>query len=151
MTLVFDNHQTIAKASVMQEILRIGLSELPKGLTAIVISRTGSPGALVRLQTEQQIEVIAEEALRLTSEETKQLVRLQVHETGRSHTADEVARLYQTTKGWVAGLILLLEHAKQYPLGTALAGLGAMPGLCVPAMSARKRLCLNQALWPCWV
>lgn len=103
--LVFDNHQDIAHPDIVNEILRCAIGEVPEGGNIIVISRVNPPPELTRLQVIGALSVLTWESLRLTLEETTAITsrtrRLEPHIIQTLHTKSE---------GWVAGLILLLEH-----------------------------------------
>lgn len=110
--LVFDNFQETPSDASVQELLRIGLEMIPEGISLICISREDPPSALARLQVGQAIEQLGEESLRLTRNETKDLIQLHTKGTKHFLSKDILEELLAKTQGWTAGLILLLEQTK---------------------------------------
>ncbi len=101
--LVFDNYHAVPAESPFHEVLSTGLSQLPEGCFAIVISRTEPPPAFARLRAHEQIALIEDQALRLTDEESYALAELR----GLGKEAPDTVRiLHQRTEGWAAGLQL---------------------------------------------
>jgi ATP/maltotriose-dependent transcriptional regulator MalT len=84
--VVFDNYQNVPPESQFHEVIREGLSCLPDGINAFLISRSDPP---------------------LTSEETKGIACLR----GRKRqTVEAIRHLHEATNGWAAGLVLMLER-----------------------------------------
>ncbi len=107
--LVFDNYHAVPAESPFHEVLSTGLSQLPEGCFAIVISRTEPPPAFARLRAHEQVALIEDHALRLTDEESYALAELR----GLGKEAPATIRiLHQRTEGWTAGLVLILELLK---------------------------------------
>ncbi len=104
--LVFDNYQEVPDQSRLHEVLREGLEEIPTGGCVIIISRRDPPTSMARLRANQRMEVIDSDALRLTRAESDALVKLRGHELPEP----VLQRLYDKTRGWAAGLVLLLGH-----------------------------------------
>jgi ATP/maltotriose-dependent transcriptional regulator MalT/DNA-binding SARP family transcriptional activator len=110
--VVFDNYQTVPSQAPFHDVLAQGLSGVPAGISVIVLSRANPPPALARLQAEQRMAQIEEDALWLTKEEATRLVTLQAR-TNRKPVPRQVrAQLVRQSQGWVAGLVLLLEQRK---------------------------------------
>ena len=111
--LVFDNYQTVSAESQFHEALSLGLSQMPEGSFAVVISRTEPPPAFARLRAHEQMVLIDDHALRLTDEESHALAELR----GLGKEAPDTIRiLHQRTEGWTAGLVLILELLKKKSL-----------------------------------
>jgi ATP/maltotriose-dependent transcriptional regulator MalT len=107
--VVFDNYQNVPADSPFHEILRIGLEQIPAGANAILISRDAAPHAFSQLRVQQAINIIDWDELRLTEEETLGIIRLRQ----KARLPKELLHsLQKRTDGWIAALILLLEHAK---------------------------------------
>ncbi len=102
--VVFDNYHHIPEASPLHEIMKTGLSTVPEGVTVIISSRAEPPAAFSGLRANAQMEVIGWDALRLTPEESRGIIRL---EKGRHLPAGAVTSLHQKAGGWAAGLILM--------------------------------------------
>jgi len=102
--LVFDNYQEVPSQSRLHEVLRHGLEELPVGGCVIFISRRDPPQAMARLRANQRMEVLDPDDLKLTRQESDALARLRRPDL----TDADLEKLYETTRGWAAGLVLLL-------------------------------------------
>jgi ATP/maltotriose-dependent transcriptional regulator MalT/DNA-binding SARP family transcriptional activator len=119
--LVFDNYQQIAPDSRFHDMLQIGLSEIPTGVTVVMLSRLSPPSAFASLEATQRLEVIEPEALRLTEQESDGIIRL--HAMKERWTVPKPVReeMHRRVQGWVAGLILVLGQVKAGERGTAAA------------------------------
>ena len=116
--LVLDDYHEVPEHSPFHEAIREGLSGLPAGGRAIVISRREPPQTLARLRASRAMTMIRADALRLTLGEARGVARLLGH---ADLPPEVVGRLHGRTAGWAAGLILLLEGAKA-ELGSQPAG-----------------------------
>lgn len=109
--LVLDNYQDVPVDSQFHEMLAVGIEAAPPGYEVIVMSRALPPPAWARLLAAQQIFFIGEVALRLTRQESRNIVRL--HTRSKRPPASAPAEAVHTElQGWVAGLVLLLEQAE---------------------------------------
>ncbi len=107
--LVFDNYHEVPADSPFHEVIRNGVAELPEGGRIVLISRGEPPEALARLRASPGLARLGWEELRLTAEETRRLAR-QRWPAGAS--PERLRVLHDTTEGWAAGLVLLLEGLK---------------------------------------
>jgi ATP/maltotriose-dependent transcriptional regulator MalT/DNA-binding SARP family transcriptional activator len=104
--LVLDNYQDAADTS-FDTLSREAFSEVPDGVTVIVLSLSDPPIALARLVANRAIMLIDAEELRLTRDESKQvLLQMALDE-------DAVDTLHDRSGGWAAGLVLMAEHARR--------------------------------------
>ena len=110
--IVLDNYQDVARDSQLHGILKLGLEELPNGISFLVLSREDPPPELARLQASQQLETLSEERLLFTLEETHAMVRLYGYQKRQPISKALIEALYTKTQGWIAGLVLLLEQQK---------------------------------------
>lgn len=108
--LVFDNYQEVPASSILHEIICRGMEIIPQGITIVVISRSEPPDAFARLRANNHIEILDFDKLRLTEEETAGLMRLKVK--GKYPKAC-VRKIHIKTKGWAAGIVLMLEKARR--------------------------------------
>ena len=106
---VFDNYQDVPPSSNFHEVLHYGLSLIPEGINAIVMSRTTPPPAMARLRASNKIEFIGWNELRLTLNESGKIVKLQKQ---KAKPNKAIRQLYAKTDGWAAGLTLMLESGK---------------------------------------
>ena len=88
--------------------MREAFAQVPDGIAIIVLSLSDPPAALARLVANRVIELLDPEELRLTRDESKQLVLSQL---ALDETA--LAKLHDQSGGWAAGLVLLTEHARR--------------------------------------
>jgi LuxR family maltose regulon positive regulatory protein len=107
--IVFDNYHEVPAESNFHVVIRDGLSILPEKINVIVISREIPPPQLVRLQANSQISFIGWDEIRLTLDETKEIVRLRGHSGLNENT---FLQLQKRTGGWAAGLVLIMEMGK---------------------------------------
>lgn len=108
--LVFDDYQNAPADTGLPEVIRNGLSCLPEGINAIVISRSDPPPLFARKHAHGMMEVIGWNDLRLTPEETSGIARLQ---RKRRPGGEDIVSLQSRSDGWAAGLVLLLTEAGQ--------------------------------------
>jgi DNA-binding SARP family transcriptional activator len=105
--LVFDDLQTLAPGSLLEEIFAAALNEIPPAISAILISRCPPPASLSRMQVNRTLALLDQSALRLTDEEVLGLSRLWGN---REIRAETIQRMNELVDGWIAGLVLLLER-----------------------------------------
>ena len=91
-------------------MLSDGLSTIPDGMNAIIISRHDLPPALTKLQATGKIGMLGWDELRLNLEETGAIVPLR---SPGVRSKDVIRRLHLAADGWVAGLVLILEGIKR--------------------------------------
>ncbi len=112
--LVIDNYHEAPAGSRLHEIIATGLTELPPGGRAILISHTDPPPAMARLIANQSVLVLGWDELRLTLRESNGIARLHC---GRGLPKELLKDMHLKTQGWVAGLVLMLQQAKtMHPL-----------------------------------
>lgn len=107
--VVFDGFNDVPASSALHEIMREAVRELPPGALLVCISRGDPPPALARLRANRALALIGWDELRLTREETREIVA-QRH-PGLSDA--ELEELYARTEGWAAGLVLMLEQSRR--------------------------------------
>jgi LuxR family maltose regulon positive regulatory protein len=107
--LVLDNFQDAPPNSPFHEMIVHGLDAVPEGVTVVVVSRAEPPPQLSRLRANDRIALMGWQEIKLTKDETKEIVEAQ---GVRDLKADALAEIYQRTDGWAAGLILMREMFK---------------------------------------
>lgn len=107
--LIIDNYQEVSTSSAFHDALREGLSAMPEGMSAIIISRGGPPASFARLLAAGRIEIIGAGELMLTSEESSRITEIKL---GKKASKKENAALLRTTGGWAAGLAIMLEQER---------------------------------------
>ncbi len=104
---VLDNYQ-LASTQTLDDVIDIALQEIPPGLQVILISREPPPPPLARLLTTPQLHVLNPVDIYLTEDETQGICKL--HLPGSANPLPHT--LYDLTRGWAAGVMLLLEQEK---------------------------------------
>lgn len=120
--LVFDGYHELPPQSPLHDILLIAIQETPPGCSLMIVSRRDPPSSMVRLRANRQMEVVGWRDLQLTEAEVNAIA------ASRGHRLDTAAlsELYTKTRGWAAGLVLLLEQADS--------GISALPELATPQL-----------------
>ena len=107
--VVFDNYQDVSAGAPLHEIILNGLSGLPDGLHAVLISRSDPPQPMIRLQANHQMEILGWNHLRMTLDESEGMVRLR---TKKRLSRETILRMHREVDGWAAGLVLRLESER---------------------------------------
>ena len=108
-TVVFDNYQEVPSNSPLHEVVREALAEIPAGGRVIFISRSAPPPAVARHRAQRMIEILDWPELRFTPTEAAGLIR----KLARGRWSRQMIRsLHESVDGWVAGLVLRLEQAR---------------------------------------
>lgn len=107
--VVFDNYQEAPRESRLHEIISNGIAALPQGITVIILSRGEPPEQYARLRANRQLQAIGWDELRFTLAETCELAQGYQSELPEEGLLREI---HAAAEGWVAGLVLFLEHLK---------------------------------------
>ncbi len=108
---VFDNHEEIPRQSDLHDLLALVIDETPPGRGVIFISRGEPPAALARARVNQSLQVLPADILRINAEECAQISAMR----GAALKTENLANIQATSDGWVAGVILLIEHNRHKP------------------------------------
>lgn len=106
--IVLDDYQEAA-GQLWHEVIREAVSALPKGIVAVIISRSDPPAPFARHVASGEIAIVGWDELRLTARETAGLVRLCRPDWRRKELEEAVTGLSQLANGWAAALTLLLQ------------------------------------------
>ncbi len=117
--IVLDNYQDAPADSQLHGIIQTGLSEIPDGINVIIISRAEPPSEFAGLRANNKMNIIGWNELKLSPEETNGIVQLKVQ---KKLSREVIQELHNKTNGWAAGLVLLLEQAKNIPIPDAIKG-----------------------------
>jgi LuxR family maltose regulon positive regulatory protein len=104
--LVLDSYQEVDEGAELHGVLTQALGSLAPRQRLLVLSRAAPPPAFARLEVAGELYRLDERELRLTAREAAALARL------RRCSGADVRALHERTQGWVAGLVLLLEHGE---------------------------------------
>jgi len=108
--LVLDNYQEVPLESPIQEVILDGLCRIPEKMNVVLVSRTSPPPVLIRLLAGNLMSILGWDELRLTLEESAGIVRVR---SKQKLSKEAVRHLNESTDGWAAGLILMLEGVKR--------------------------------------
>jgi len=106
--LVFDNYHEVAVSSRLHEVFAAAIDEVPQEANLVVISRVNPPSAFARASVCDKIGRVTWDELRLTQEEICLIANSRTEATGAT-----VNYLLEQTRGWAAGVMLLLERMQQ--------------------------------------
>lgn len=107
--LVLDNYQEASPESIFHTIIHGAITEFPSGITLLAISRTDPPPQFARMIANNLIGRASWEDLRMTPDEIREIATT----AGQIFDEKAVYLLQKQTDGWVAGLVLMIEHLKQ--------------------------------------
>ena len=107
--LIIDNYHEVAPSCAFHEALKEGLSALPEGMSAVIISRGGPPASFASLLAAGSIELIGAGELVLTSEESRRITESRL---GKKASKKECDALLRRAGGWAAGLAIMLEQER---------------------------------------
>jgi len=106
--IVLDNYQEVPGDSPLHGIIAEALEAMPVGGAFVILSRAAPPSLFSSMPSEGLMQIIGPEDLSLTEEETRGIIRLKA---GVEWKEDD--RLFKELnagiKGWVGGLVLLME------------------------------------------
>ena len=105
--LVFDNYHEINGNPLFHTVMQEALMRVPERGNVLVISRAEPPDTFSRLRANSLMEIVRNETIRFTPEETADLIRLR---SGENHSQETVKKLHDLTDGWAVGIILMLEQ-----------------------------------------
>jgi ATP/maltotriose-dependent transcriptional regulator MalT/DNA-binding SARP family transcriptional activator len=105
--VVLDNFQDAGTDSQLHRVLREAAAVAPPGVRFLVLSRSEPPPMLARARASGTLALIGADQLALTLDETRSLVNARGPAMG-----ELTPLLHQRTKGWAAGIVLLLEQGE---------------------------------------
>lgn len=108
LVLVLDNLHAVPLESELHVVLEAAFAQVPKNGLIVVTSRRDPPASLARLRVTGEMVCVGANDLRLAPEELTAVAKLRSHPLG----AEAAAELHDRTRGWAAGVVLMLEHRK---------------------------------------
>ncbi|RPI79425.1 MAG: hypothetical protein EHM45_02955 [Desulfobacteraceae bacterium] len=103
--VVFDNYYAESFESIFQDVFREGVLRLIPGIQVILISREAPSNGFAGLIASNRLRVVGNQDLAFTEQETEALIQ---NETGETFSQEITRQIFETTKGWAAGLRLIL-------------------------------------------
>ncbi|MDT8287775.1 MAG: hypothetical protein RQ748_11755, partial [Elusimicrobiales bacterium] len=110
LTLVLDNVQDVEPAEEFLVLLKEAVRQAPVGTRLFCLSRSEPPAALSRLVINGKIAPLHWEDLKWTEREAAALAHLVCR---REIPAAILAAVAARTEGWVAGMVLLMQHISE--------------------------------------
>jgi len=107
--VVLDNYQEVPDNPIFHSVIENAISVIPEGITVVILSRNDPPAELARLRAGNTVKIVGWEELRLTLEETEGVMELS---DANDLPEDLIRKFQEKTRGWVAGMVLLLQRAK---------------------------------------
>jgi DNA-binding SARP family transcriptional activator len=117
--LVFDNYHEVPDDSPLHEIMFDALSHIPQGINIIVISRRDSPSNFIRLQADQQMDILDWKEIRLTEKEAREMFNLKAKNFFTKGDLDHICKLCD---GWAVGLVLYSIAVKREHMESEITG-----------------------------
>ena len=111
--LVLDNFLDVPAAADLEHVLTPAFSEVPEGLTVMLISRSDPRTALAGLLARGAVATLGWDELKLSDDESAGIARSRSPEPKLSGSF--LRRLDSVSEGWVAGLVLMLEQSVNVP------------------------------------
>lgn len=108
LALVLDNLHAVPLESELHAVLEAAFGQVPKNGLILATSRRDPPASLARLRVTGEMVCVGANDLRLAPEELTAVAKLRSHPLG----AEAAAELHDRTRGWAAGVVLMLEHRK---------------------------------------
>jgi len=108
MVLVFDNYQHLPPDSSVHSAINLLIEEKPEGVNNIVISRSQAHEKFSRLIASGNLCSIAWDELRLQPDE---MGEFSLCITDKSPDEKDLFAIYEQTKGWISGLVLMLKNS----------------------------------------
>jgi len=106
--LVIDNLHLVAPELPLHAVLQGAFGQIPKNCCVIVTSRSEPAATLARLRVTGEMVCVSGENLRFDAQELAEVAKLR----GQALAGEAVAQLEERTRGWAAGIVLMLEHTK---------------------------------------
>lgn len=114
--LVIDNYQEIPDEAPLHAVLAQVCTEVPPGFSIVVLSRNDPPSEFARLRATDGMRLLDWNDLQLDEQESAAICRLRLDDLGIDIDKDLLASLIGMSRGWAAGLVLLMEQADAVPV-----------------------------------
>lgn len=106
---VFDDYHWISPESPFHKVFRAGISMIPSEFHILILSRANPPAPFAQMRANNRLRIIGQEDLKLTITESKQIAE---NACGKRMPDKLMEEIFQRTKGWAAGLILMAKSLK---------------------------------------
>jgi len=112
--LVLDDFHDLPAGSILLGLLPEVLAAVPDGVTVLVLSRSAPPPGFAALRARSRLATLGGEELNFRLGEARGFARLR---GARKLSRSSLAAIHERTRGWAAGLVLTLEHARAANIG----------------------------------
>lgn len=110
--IVFDGLDRLSPDAPSFDFLQVLCEEWPPGFHIMMLSRARPPMEIQRLKANREMEILTNEQLAFSLDETKAFFK---EIRGVALRPDQARRVHEITEGWVGGLILLSDLMDRIP------------------------------------
>lgn len=104
--MIFDDYHKLSEAAPLHDVLQAGLSKVSPEIHVFILSRTEPPPSFSRMLANDKMRIIGSAELRLDVEES---IKIAEREPTRKLPRVFIEQLHAKTKGWAAGLVLMVK------------------------------------------
>ena len=110
-TLVLDNFQE--GGAPIEDLLSHACAAIPEGSRLFIVSREAPGAKFARYRANQSLGIVEWDEIKLTRAEAHDIADI-----GPRLPTEDIDAVWQTCRGWVAGLVILLEHVRRHGVGS---------------------------------
>jgi tetratricopeptide (TPR) repeat protein len=107
--LIFDSYQDAPEDSEFHAVIKNGLSLIPVGFRAFIVSRKEVPPPLVCLKAQGMLASVGWNDIRFTVDEIREMIS---HRRRKPLPEETAKRVHEETQGWAAAAILMADGGK---------------------------------------
>jgi len=120
--LILDNFQDLPDDAETHKVFRQFISEIPPFFNIIVLSRSEPSANYLRFRANGILTVLDSNDIALNTDETEDICLSRSSVSDKKTRKKLAADIYRFTKGWAAGLVLMLEQSVEKNIPSQLAG-----------------------------
>ncbi len=109
--LVLDNFQDLAPDAITHQVIKQFIAEIPPGINLLVLSRSEPVQDYLRYRANGSIAVLDWQDIALSEQEIGKLCQTRLPATTKKESRQIATQIHQFTRGWAAGLVLMLEQS----------------------------------------
>ncbi len=109
--LVLDNFQELSADSSTHHVLKQFIAEIPQSLNLLVLSRSEPTQEYLRYRANGSIAVLDWQDIALSEAETREICQTRLKTLSKKESEKIATEIHQYTRGWAAGLVLMLEQS----------------------------------------
>jgi len=111
--LVLDNFQELSADSQTHQVLKQFIAEIPQSVNLLVLSRTEPTQEYMRYRVNGSIAVLDWQNIALSEDETRSFCQERLSSLSKKESEKIASEIHQYTRGWAAGLVLMLEQSRK--------------------------------------